>query len=37
MEKKIDLIVEFLKKYGIVDEGIFTFIKTLKVLISFDQ
>lgn len=30
-ERKIDLIVEFLKKYGIVDEGIFTFIKTLKV------
>jgi len=31
LERKIDLIVEFLKKYGIVDEGIFTFIKTMKV------
>lgn len=32
LERKIDLIVDFLKKYGIVDEGIFTFIKTLKVI-----
>jgi len=31
LERKIDLIVDFLRKYGIVDEGIFTFIKTMKV------
>ena len=35
LERKIDLIVDFLKKYGIVDEGIFTFIKTMKVFSCF--